>query len=121
MEKRRNRYKEMERYLTYGLLADAALFVLYLLIAGLGIAWFKVTLAILAIAISGLGLAYLYMTGELLKLRSRWLVAGFGAIALVILVSLLLNYPSPDPLKQLLPPVGTEADPISTMIRTLNF
>ena len=36
MEKRRNRYKEMERYLTYALLADAALFVVYLLVAGLG-------------------------------------------------------------------------------------
>ena len=34
MEKRRNRYKEMERYLTYALLADAGLFVVYLLVAG---------------------------------------------------------------------------------------
>ena len=107
----------MERYLTYALLADAALFVLYLLIAGLGIAWFKVTLAILDIAISGMVLDYLYMTGELTKLRSRWLVAGFGAIALVILVSLLLNYPSPDPLKQLMPQDTSGTDPISTMIR----
>ena len=118
MEKRRNRYKEMERYLTYALLADAALFVVYLLVAGLGIAWFKVTLAILAIVISGLALAYLYMTGELLKLRSRWLSVGFGAIALVIFVSLLLNYPSPDPLKQLLPGGSIDTTlPISTMIR----
>ena len=89
MEKRRNRYKEMERYLTYALLADAGLFV-----------------------------AYLYMTGELLKLRSRWLSVGFGAIALVIFVSLLLNYPSPDPLKQLLPGGSIDTTlPISTMIR----
>ena len=30
MERKRNRYKEMERYMTYALLADAAVFVLYL-------------------------------------------------------------------------------------------
>ena len=93
MEKRRNRYKEMERYLTYALLADAGLFVVYLLVAGLGIAWFKVTLAILAIVISGLALAYLYMTGELLKKRSLWMTVGFAAIVVCTLYSLILGWP----------------------------
>lgn len=102
MEKKRNRYKEMERYLTYAIIADAVLFVLYLLFAGFGLGWLKIITAVLAIILSVLGVGYLYLTGELLKLRSRWLTFGFAAIALVILVSLLVNYPSPDPLKQLM-------------------
>ena len=39
MERKRNRYKEMERYMTYALLADAGVFLLYLLFAGFGIGW----------------------------------------------------------------------------------
>jgi len=89
--------------MTYALLADAGLFVMYLLFAGFGISWLKVTLAVIAILISGLCVAYLHMTGELLRPRSRWLVVGFLSVLLCILVSLLLNYPSPDPLKQLMP------------------
>ena len=103
MERKRNRYKEMERYMTYALLADAGVFVLYLLFAGFGIGWMKAFLAIVAIIGSGLCIAYLYLRGELLRLRSRWMAVGFAAILLVVLVSLLLNYPSPDPLKQLIP------------------
>ena len=102
MEKKRNRYREMERYLTYAVLADAVLFVLYLMFAGLGFGWIKIITAVLAIITSVLGVGYLYLTGEWMKLRSRWMTFGFAAIALVILVSLLVNYPSPDPLKQLL-------------------
>lgn len=103
MERRRNRFKEMERNLTYALLADAGVFVLYLLCAGFGIIWLKVTLAIVAVALSGLCIAHLYMTGELMKLRSRWLTVGFAAVILCVLVSMILNYPSPNPLKQLMP------------------
>ena len=102
MEKKRNRYREMERYLTYAVLADAVLFVLYLMFAGLGFGWIKIIAAVLAIITSVLGVGYLHLTGEWMKLRSRWMTFGFAAIALVILVSLLVNYPSPDPLKQLL-------------------
>ena len=117
MERKRNRYKEMERYMTYALLADAGVFLLYLLFAGFGIGWMKTFLAIVAILGSGLCIAYLYMRGELLRLRSRWLAAGFVAILLVVLVSLLLTYPSPDPLKLLIPEgTGTTTEPVTTMI-----
>ena len=44
-------------------------------------------------------LGFLVLCGEVKKRRSLWLVMGFGAIALVLLVSLLLNYPSPNAAK----------------------
>lgn len=92
---RRNRYKEMEQLMTKILIGDAAVFVLYLLFAGLGVTALKVIFAIIAILVSGLCLAFLYMNGEIKKRRSRWMVTGYGAIVIVLLVSLLLNYPAP--------------------------
>lgn len=109
MERRRNRYKEMERYMTYILLGDTALFLLYLLVAGLGVAWLKVFISIVVILVSGLCITYLYLTGELLRYRSRWLSIGFAAIVLCLIVSLVLNYPSPDPMKNLIPDDETTA------------
>ena len=60
-----------------------------------GITALKVIFAIIAILLSGLCLAFLYMSGEMLKLRSRWLVMGFGAVVLCLVVSLVLKYPAP--------------------------
>ncbi len=91
----RRRYKDIERFLTMVLLADTAVFVLYMIFAGLGIGWLKVITTILCVVASVACLALLYMTGEMKKARSRWLVLGFGAILLCLLVSLILNYPSP--------------------------
>ena len=95
MTTKRNRYKEMERYMTYALIGDAAVFALYLLFAGLGVVWLKVILAIIAIGTAGLGLAYLYLTQELLRKRSFWMSVGFASVAICLLFSLLLNFPSP--------------------------
>lgn len=95
MASKRNRYKEMERFMTYVLAGDAGVFLLYLICAGAGIIWLKVITAILAIAVGGLSLAFFYMNGELFRLRSRWMVVGFAAVILCLLVSLLTNFPSP--------------------------
>ncbi len=95
-----NRYKEMERYMTYALCADAAVFIFYLLAAGNGIIWLKVILTLLCLAISGLLLWFLYSTRELLKQRSLWITAGAAAIAVCLLFSLILNFPSPNKYKQ---------------------
>ena len=92
---KRMRYKTIEKYLTYTLLADAAVFALYLLFAGLGVVALKVITSILIIGASGLSLVYLYMIGETKKRRSRWLVLGFACILLCLFVSLILNYPAP--------------------------
>ena len=92
---KRMRYKTIEKYLTYTLLADVAVFALYLLFAGLGVVALKVITSILIIGASGLSLVYLYMIGETKKRRSRWLVLGFACILLCLFVSLILNYPAP--------------------------
>lgn len=86
-----NRYKDMERYMTYVLLTDLALFILYLCFSS--IIWLKVILSILIILISGLSLAYLYITKELLKPRSLWMSTAAAAILVCLLFSLILNFP----------------------------
>jgi hypothetical protein len=91
----RKRYKDIERFLTMVLLADAGVFVLYMVFAGIGFTALKIICTILCIVASVACLALLYMTGEMKKARSRWLVLGFGCIVVCLLVSLLLNYPSP--------------------------
>ena len=92
---KRMRYKTIEKYLTYTLLADTAVFALFLLFSGLGVIAMKVITAILIIGASGLSLAYLYMIGETKKRRSRWLVLGFACILLCLFVSLIMKYPAP--------------------------
>lgn len=92
---KRNRYKQMEELLTKVLLADTAVFVLYLIFAGSGVTAMKVITAIIAILLSGLCLGFLYINGEIRKRRSRWLVMGYGAVLVCLLVSLAVNYPSP--------------------------
>ena len=94
-----NRYKSMEKIMTRVLLADLGIFILFLVFAGIGIVWLKITLAIIAILTSILCLAYLYLTQELLKKRSLWMSVSAAAILVCILFSLILNFPSPNPYK----------------------
>lgn len=94
---KRNRYREMESLMTKVIVGDALVFVLYLLFAGLGLTVVKVAAAIIAILGSLLGLGWLVITGEFSRRRSLWMVTGFIAIVLCVLVSLLLSYPGPAP------------------------
>lgn len=94
---KRNRYREMESLMTKVIVGDALVFVLYLLFAGLGLTVVKVATAIIAILGSLLGLGWLVITGEFSRRRSLWMVTGFIAIVLCVLVSLLLSYPGPAP------------------------
>lgn len=94
-----NRYKEMERYMTYALLADTVAFILYLIVAGNGIIWLKVILTLICLGISGLLLWFLYTTRELLRQRSLWITTGAAAIVVCLLFSLILNFPSPNKYK----------------------
>ena len=91
----RKRYKELEDMMTRVLIADVVVFALFLLFAGLGVAAMKVICAIVTIIVSGLCLAFLYLTGELKKRRSLWMVVGFVGILVCLLISLICNYPSP--------------------------
>lgn len=92
-----NRYKQMERSTTLVLIADLLLFIFYLVSAANGITWLKIILFILTFFLSLLCLLFLYYAGELLRQRSLWMTTGFAAIAVCILLSLILNYPSPSP------------------------
>lgn len=92
---KRNSYREFESIMTRVILVDAAVFVGYLIFARLDIAALKVITAIIAISGSLLSLAWLFLTGELTRRRSLWMVTGFVCIVLCIVVSLLLGYPCP--------------------------
>ena len=92
---KRNSYREFESLMTKVILVDAALFVVYLIFAWLDISAMKVISAIITIAGSLLSLAWLFLTGELTRRRSFWMVTGFVCILLCIVVSLLLGYPCP--------------------------
>ena len=92
---KRNRYREMESLMTKVILGDAAVFVLFLIFAGLGMTVLKVITAIIAIFGSLLCLGWLFLTGEFTRRRSLWMVTAFICIALCVLFSLLLNFPCP--------------------------
>ena len=98
MARRNNRYKQMERYMTYALLFDLFMFILFLVYSGMGIVWVKVITSIVSIAVSVLCLAFLYLNRELLRTRSLWMTVAATAIIACILFSLMLGYPSPNPL-----------------------
>ena len=91
----RKRYKELEDMMARIMVADVVIFGLFLLFAGLGVVAMKVICAIVTIIVSGLSLGFLYITGELKKRRSLWMVVGFVGVLICLLVSLLCNYPSP--------------------------
>ena len=95
MDQSVSRYKKMEHYMTLALIADATVFVAYLMAAGAGIIWLKVVMAIIAFLISGLCLAFLYVSKELTKPRSIWMTTAAIAVALCLLVSLIAGFPAP--------------------------
>jgi len=97
MNYKQNRYKELELYLTCGLIADAVIFILHLIVAGYGIIWLKVIAAFLSLALASLIIYYLYINKELTRQRSLWITVGAASVFLCTLMSLVLNYPCPAP------------------------
>ena len=91
----RKRYKELEQMMARILVADVVVFALFALFAGMGVVALKVICAIVTIIVSAMCLAFLYMTGELKKRRSLWLVVGYSGILVCLLVSLICHFPSP--------------------------
>ena len=95
---KRNRYQQMEQYMLGALLAALVMFIIYLCAAGTGTIWLQVIAAIVAIGISGACLYFLYISQELLKPRSLWMSVAAAAIIVCILFSIILQFPSPNPL-----------------------
>ncbi len=91
----RFKYKQVEPILTYVLIGAGAIFLLYLIFAAIGLVAAKAVTAVLGILISGLVLAYLYFSKELLRKRSIWMTLGAGSVVILILLSLVLNFPAP--------------------------
>lgn len=92
---KKSRYKAMETVVTAALCLDAVIFLAYLIFAGFGLVALKVTAVVFCVLISGAVLYFLYITRELLRKRSIWMTLGAACIILCILVSLILNFPSP--------------------------
>ena len=93
----KNRYKQMEQYMTISLIADLVLLILFLIVSAAGIIWLKVVMAIITISLSALCLLFLYYSRELLRPRSLWMTTGAAAILICLVFSLMLNFPSPKP------------------------
>ena len=92
---KRNRYRELESLMTKIILADAFLFVLYLIFAAKDLVVLKIISAIIALVASLLSTVWLYLTGEFKSRRRLWMITGFIGIVLCLIVSLLLGYPGP--------------------------
>lgn len=90
-------YREFERLMSWVLGIDVMLLLIYLMAAARGVGWLKNILAGLAIACAVLSVGFLFLNRELNRPRSRWLVTGFCAIVVCLLVSLLFRYPRPAP------------------------
>ena len=95
MGKRKNRYKQMESIITAILCLDAIVFLVFLILSGLGMTALKAITAILSIALSGFVLYILFITKELLRKRSLWMTLAAGCILLCLLASLILHFPAP--------------------------
>ncbi len=92
---KRNRYREMESLMTKIILADAFVFVLYMVFAARDMGALKIVTAIVSLVVSGLSLGWLYITGEFQRRRSLWMITGFVGIIVCLLVSLILGFPGP--------------------------
>jgi len=95
MSSKRSRYKKLEALITVALGVDVAIFLAYLVFAGLGMTALKAVTAVLCFVISGAVLYILYMTRELLRKRSIWMTLAALCTILCVLASLLLRFPAP--------------------------
>ncbi len=88
-----NNYKDLDRFMSIALIGTGALFFFYLVFALFGVIWLKVILSILIfLACAGM-LAILYLTGEILKVRSRWMTISAACTAICLFVSLITGCP----------------------------
>ena len=95
MARRKSKYKKMEFYITIALCVDAAIFLAYMIFAGMGLIALKVISAVMCFVISGEALYQLFVSHELLRRRSLWMSLAAACIIICILFSLILKFPSP--------------------------
>lgn len=110
MSRVQDRYKKFERTVTLLLAISLLVFIVFLIVSGLGIIWLQVLCSIVAILLCCLCLVMLILSRELLRQRSLWMSIWAVATILCILFSLLLHYPSPNPYSVLQGSSGYSAD-----------
>lgn len=93
----RNRYREMESLMTKVLIGDGLLFCLYMFAASRIGVWgpIKIVSAVLTVLVTCLALGWLYLTKEISKRRSLWMVTACISVLTCLFVSLCLKYPCP--------------------------
>ena len=96
MSGKRNRYRDFERFIVLCLVLATILFFAYLSAAGVGNIALKIVYAVLAIGLCGFCLWLLYQRNELRRQRSFWMSVWSAAIVICVLMSIILNYPSPN-------------------------
>ncbi len=108
---RRNRYRELESMMIKIFAGDAVAFLLYIIFAGRGWNAVKIIAAVVVLLVSAFALVWLFIVKEMFRRRSLWMVTGFGAILICLLVSLVLKYPCP--------PVASAVSNLPTAASTL--
>lgn len=96
-KRKRNPYRIMESVMSKVLIADGLIFCLYMFAASRIGPWetVKVLAAVLNILVSGLALGWLFLTKEISKRRSLWMVTACVSILTCLFVSMCLKYPCP--------------------------
>ena len=89
-KRRRNRYREMESMMTKVLIGDGLIFFLYMFAASRSGMWatMKWVLAVVTILVSALALGWLFLTKEISKRCSMWMVTACVSILTCLFVSL---------------------------------
>lgn len=101
------KYQKLKKYLKYLLAADLFAFLVLMFSSASSTAGIKFFAALSTVLLSVLCLAILYQSQELLRNRSFWMTSAASAILLCSLCSLLLRFPSPNPLSQVNPSANT--------------
>lgn len=93
----RNRYREMESMMTKILIGDGLIFCLYMFAASRVGVWgvVKIISAVLTGLVTVLALAWLFITKEITRRRSLWMVTACVSILACLIISLCLKYPCP--------------------------
>ena len=110
MANNNQRYKTMQKNMTYVLCGNAGLFILYLIFAACGLVWLKFIVGIFAILISAGCFGFLYLSQEWNKKRSFWMTTAAVAIAVCILASIILRFPRPNTYKDIAPDFSAVAE-----------
>lgn len=95
MEHKQGHFRQLESLLTMILYLNIALFIGYLVTAGLGLLVAKIILAVLTILLSLFCHWMLFCAKELFRPRGLWMTCAFFSLILCTVVSLIFNFPAP--------------------------